>query len=222
MPADAALADYYARRASEYERIYEKPERQSDLALLRERLAQLFTGRNVLEVACGTGYWTQVIARTAKSVTATDLNEETLAIARTKEFQAANVRILRADAFRCSTIDGRFDAGLAAFWWSHLRRDEWQPFFEEFHRAILPGSLVVLLDNRFVPGSSTPIARTDGHGNTYQQRRLANGETHEVLKNFPTEAGLRAALARVANNLLWDELDYYWLATYRTLEPGAR
>ena len=31
-----ALADYYAKRAPEYERIYKKPERQADLRTLRE------------------------------------------------------------------------------------------------------------------------------------------------------------------------------------------
>ena len=39
-----SLADYYARRAAEYERIYAKPERQADLAALRSRIAGLFAG----------------------------------------------------------------------------------------------------------------------------------------------------------------------------------
>jgi hypothetical protein len=50
----------------------------------------------------------------------------------------------------------------------------------------------VLLDNLYVPGSSTPISRTDETGDTYQLRALASGETFEVLKNFPTEGLLRA------------------------------
>ena len=49
------LEKYYARRASEYERIYDKEERQPELAWLRNRLPELFADRTVLEVACGTG-----------------------------------------------------------------------------------------------------------------------------------------------------------------------
>ena len=76
------LADYYAKRAAEYERIYAKPERQADLAALRQRMRRLFAGRKVLELACGTGYWTDVIAGSAAQVTALDLNEEVLEIGR--------------------------------------------------------------------------------------------------------------------------------------------
>ncbi|HTD65456.1 MAG TPA: methyltransferase domain-containing protein [Candidatus Limnocylindria bacterium] len=79
-----ALAEYYAQRAPEYDRIYQKPERQVDLATLREFVAQTFAERSVLEVACGTGYWTQCIAATARSVVATDINDEVLAIAHAK------------------------------------------------------------------------------------------------------------------------------------------
>ena len=41
-----------------------------------------FAGAKVFEVACGTGYWTEVLARSAASVFATDINDEVLAVAR--------------------------------------------------------------------------------------------------------------------------------------------
>ena len=78
------LAAYYAKRAAEYERFYDKPERQAEYAALRERVAQLLAGRRVLELACGTGYWTKVMAATAAEVTALDLNQEVLDVAASK------------------------------------------------------------------------------------------------------------------------------------------
>ena len=83
--ASAELIDYYRRRAAEYEAIYAKPERQTDLALLRHKIPAKLTGAHVLEIACGTGYWTQLIAGVA-SVTATDLAEEPMQIARSKAY----------------------------------------------------------------------------------------------------------------------------------------
>ena len=50
----------------------------------------------------------------------------------------------------------------------------------------------MLLDNLFVAGSSTPISERDDDGNTYQTRKLRDGTTHRVLKNFPTESELRS------------------------------
>jgi demethylmenaquinone methyltransferase/2-methoxy-6-polyprenyl-1,4-benzoquinol methylase len=75
------LADYYAARVTEYEQVYAKPERQADLARLRLVVAEFARERRVLEVACGTGYWTVELARTAKSVVATDIGEAVLAVA---------------------------------------------------------------------------------------------------------------------------------------------
>ena len=85
------LQAYYAKRAAEYERIYAKPERQADLAALRSRIPALLARRSVLEVACGTGYWTEVIAPHVRSITAIDYVEETLAIARSKKYPANRV-----------------------------------------------------------------------------------------------------------------------------------
>jgi demethylmenaquinone methyltransferase/2-methoxy-6-polyprenyl-1,4-benzoquinol methylase len=66
--ADTALISYYAKRAAEYERIYLKPERQDDLRQLRDFVEQTFAHADVFEIACGTGYWTEILARSAASV----------------------------------------------------------------------------------------------------------------------------------------------------------
>ena len=206
------LANYYARRAPEYERIYQKPERQADLRMLWEFVAKTFAGRRVLEVACGTGWWTEALSGIARSVTATDLNEEVLTIARAKPIDASRVAFLRADAFQLESIEGEFDAALAAFWWSHLTRADLSRFLQGLHRRLRPGSVVVFIDNIFVPGSSTPISRRDSDENTYQQRQLDDGSTTEVLKNFPKDEEIKAALHDAASELRINRLNYYWVA----------
>lgn len=205
------LADYYAKRASEYDRIYQKPERQSDLHALREFVAQTFAGRSVLEIACGTGYWTEVLAATARRVVATDINEEVLAVARTRPL-GDKVQLLRWDAFQAEQLAGDFDAAFAAFWWSHLTRADLQRFLAGLHACLQPGSRVVFIDNIFVAGSSTPLARRDADGNTYQLRSLDDGSTTEVLKNFPTDEEIASLLP--GKNLSIDRLTYYWCAGY--------
>lgn len=208
-PVGRDLAAYYARRAAEYDRIYDRPERQEELARLRARLREDFSGRRVLELACGTGYWTAVIAETALAVEAQDINEEVLTIARARGLDPSRVRFGLGDAY--APPSGRAaDAGLAAFWWSHLPRARWESFLAVFRAALAPGAIAVFVDNNYVAGSSTPVARRDAAGDTWQVRRLADGSAHEVLKNFPSPDELRAAFAGHAAEVEIESLRYYW------------
>ena len=119
-----SLEAYYAKRAGEYERIYEKAERQDELAWLRGRVPALFAGRRVLEVACGTGYWTQHIAAQAAHVTACDINEAVLEIAREKPIPKRRATFAKADAFNPGGLCEGCDAAFAGFWWSHVRKSD--------------------------------------------------------------------------------------------------
>jgi len=214
------LAAFYARRAAEYERIYAKPERQADLASLRARIAALFAGRAVLEVACGTGYWTAVIAPQAKAITAIDAVEETLAIARSKQYPPGRVEFMQGDAYALPDSGRRHDALFAGFWWSHVPRARLDAFLAGAARAVAPGAIVAFLENRYVEGSSTPLSRRDAEGNTYQTRKLDDGSTHEVLKNFPADRELVERASRYGQQVSVEWLEYYWLLTYRT-KPDA-
>ncbi|MGW6195952.1 class I SAM-dependent methyltransferase [Kribbella sp. NPDC055110] len=205
------LAGYYRERAGEYDAVYEKPERQEDLARLRALLPPLVEGRSVLEVAAGTGYWTTALASTARSVVATDFNEEPLAITRTRSYGSADVRFRTADAYDLGAVEGRFDAIFAGFFWSHVLRADVRRFIEGLRERVEPGGVVILADNRYVEGSNYPITRATADGDTYQTRQLSDGRTFDVLKNFPSreEFAVQVAPAEVE----WTELAYFWLAT---------
>ena len=207
----AELVDYYRRRAAEYEAIYALPERQSDLALLRQTIPAKLRGSRVLEIACGTGYWTQLIAGVAAQVVATDVAEEPMRIAQSKIY-SNRPSFTVADAYALPGALGRFDAALAVFWWSHVPRHRIREFLASLHGRLEPGARVVLMDNLYVEGSSTAISEIDAQGNTYQLRRLADGSRVRVLKNFPSEAELRSELPAP---LSYEALQYYWLAEYR-------
>jgi demethylmenaquinone methyltransferase/2-methoxy-6-polyprenyl-1,4-benzoquinol methylase len=213
----AELVDYYRRRAAQYEAIYAKPERQPDLARLRDRVCAAFAGRHVLEIACGTGYWTQVIAAVARGIVAADLAEEPMTLARAKRY-VREPAFVSADAYALPEALGRFDAAFAGFWWSHLPLGRIGEFLSSLHARLRPGARVMMLDNRYVEGSSTPIAGVDAQGNSYQLRHLADGGALRVLKNFPSAADLRARLAPYARQMEVEELEYYWLLDYRLLD----
>ena len=218
--SDAELRRYYAARASEYERIYHKPERQADLRRLESRVPDLLAGRRVLEIACGTGYWTRFVSTRADAVVAIDASEQTLAIARAGAPASPPVDWRLADAYDLPDDLGSFDGVFAGFWWSHVPLGEQRRFLRSLARRLSPSARVVLLDNLYVEGSSTPIALRDSEGNCYQRRRLDDGSEYMVLKNFPAERELRATIAPYARQLSYERLDYYWTLVWEWREPG--
>lgn len=214
MGIESSMVRYYAERAAEYERIYHKPERQADLQQLRGFVERTFADADVFELACGTGYWTEILSRSAASVVAADINEKVLAIARSKPVDFRKTTFCKEDAYDLPRFPRRFTGGLAAFWWSHVPKARLRDFLRGFHRIFSTDARVVFIDNCHVEGSSTPISRTDKLGNTYQTRRLDDGSTHEVLKNFPTESELRAPVEGFAGDVRVELLQYYWILSY--------
>jgi SAM-dependent methyltransferase len=213
----AGIEKYYAARAGEYDRVYVKPERQSDLRQLELLVEQELEGQDVLEIACGTGYWTQFLARTAAKILATDYNPETIQIARTRSYGKCVPEFAQADAYSLADLRNDFSAGFCGFWWSHIPRDRRQEFLEVFHGRLFSGARVMMIDNRYVEGSSTPIFRRDKEGNTYQKRTLDDGSVHEVLKNFPAQEEIEKDLSGYTLNINITLLDYFWMVRYNTL-----
>jgi SAM-dependent methyltransferase len=224
------MVDYYHRRAAIYERVYHKPERQVDLRAMEAWLPQAFAGRDVLEIAAGTGWWTAHGARDCASWLATDLNASTLDIARGKPLppgKAGKVDFAIADAYdlaRTLPPGRRFDAAFAGCWWSHVPLAALRPWLRSLHACLDSGARIVMLDNAYVQTSNLPITRRDAEGNSYQNRTLDDGSAHEVLKNFPTReeafAAITAAVTAAADsrramrNAQWIAHTHYWILSY--------
>jgi demethylmenaquinone methyltransferase/2-methoxy-6-polyprenyl-1,4-benzoquinol methylase len=107
------------------------------------------------------------------------------------------------------------DAAFVGFWWSHVRLQDISRFLGGLHQRLESGARILIVDNRYVVGSSSRIERVDQSGNTYQRRTLGDGSVHEVLKNFPAPADVRRLLTDAgAADIEQTELPYYWYATY--------
>jgi 2-polyprenyl-3-methyl-5-hydroxy-6-metoxy-1,4-benzoquinol methylase len=208
------LIEYYKERAKEYESIYLKPERQEDLKTATAFLQNTFANKNLYEISCGTGYWTERIAKTAKAITAADINRTVLEIAEQKQYPFNNVSFNIEDLYHMSHAK-RYDNLFGGFIWSHIKIEELDIFLNAVHNSVTPGATVVFMDNNFVEGSSTPITNMDKNGNTFQTRKLKDGSTHLVLKNFPTENLLETKLKNIAVSYEFISLNYFWIVIYK-------
>jgi demethylmenaquinone methyltransferase/2-methoxy-6-polyprenyl-1,4-benzoquinol methylase len=207
------LQTYYAARAPEYDSVYLKPERQADLRAIEQWLPPHFSDASVLEVACGTGYWTQLIAPVASHVVALDIAPETMCIAKDR-VPEDRVQFLVGDAYQLPLHLDQFGAAFAGFWFSHVPKARQHEFLLGLGTLLEPGARVVLLDNRYVEGSSSPVTEHDADGNTYQTRRLKDGSTHRVLKNFPSEAELQTLVANLGECARFTRWRYFWAFEY--------
>jgi SAM-dependent methyltransferase len=214
------LEHYYKQRAKEYEDIYERPERQDDLQFLKTIISSTFQDRNVLEIACGTGYWTRYISECAESILATDINRDVLNLARSKSYHRCPVKFLKSNAYSLENVREKFTAGFCGFWWSHVPMSRRAEFLKVFHDRLDHDALVIMIDNNYVDNSNTPISRKDQEGNTYQIRKLKTDKEYEVLKNFPDENELGQYFARFADDIRITKMTYYWLLQYTLKRSG--
>lgn len=211
---DPDIISYYKERAAEYEKIYAKPERQADLLQATKILQTIFSGNQVLEIACGTGYWTEKVAMTARTILATDINDSVIEIAKTKHYSPAAVSFQTADLYHFpNTL--RHESLFAGFIWSHIKLQELAHFIDTVNSLVEKEGTVVFMDNNYVDGSNLPITHRDEQGNTYQTRLLENGTVYQVIKNFPTESFIRNILVDKASEIEFIHLPYYWILKYK-------
>jgi ubiquinone/menaquinone biosynthesis C-methylase UbiE len=215
--AGHSMRAYYARRAPYYDAVYERPERQADLAWMRQRLEHQMADQRVLEVACGTGYWTQFAASVCASMLATDATPEPLALARLRP-NVSRAEFVLADAFSLSSNLGRFTAAFAGLWLSHVPIGRRTEFLNSLNALLEPGARVLLFDNSEIQCRDFPVLERDAEGNTFQQRALRDGSMHRVLKNFPDEAELMAMIAGVGVRPQYHMLENFWWFEYTVIE----
>ena len=204
------IVSYYSDRANEYENVYSKPERQGDLLIAGQILQGIFAEKDVLEIACGTGYWTQKISVTAKNILATDVNGSVIEIAKSKKYAHAKVNFQIADIYNLAGT-AEHENLFGGFIWSHIKLEDLYSFIDKVGSLVRKGGTIVFMDNNYVDGSNLPLTDIDDLGNTYQTRTLENGTTYKVLKNFATEEFMKLKFCNKVLDMKFIKLQYYWI-----------
>ena len=112
MPHEDDVVKYYNERASVFDETsgYTNPEAEKLRESIKARFRDTFRGRKVLEIACGSGYWTAVLGEAAESVLAIDINRSLLEQAQKRCSTQPNIRFQIADAFTLEGVAGGFNA----------------------------------------------------------------------------------------------------------------
>lgn len=203
--------EYYDKRAGEYDRIYyrDNPERQGELKRLYEFSQDTLSGRHVLDIACGTGFWTRVISTDAASITGLDINRATLDEALRKKYECP-VRFVQADLHNLSFKTSSFDGLLGTYVVSHVRREDLDRLGEDLRRIVKPGSTAFICDNNLICEIKGDLIWDEKHINSYKKRTLENGEEFLILKNYFDTGEIVSIFQK------WGRIDrmiyenYYW------------
>jgi 2-polyprenyl-3-methyl-5-hydroxy-6-metoxy-1,4-benzoquinol methylase len=201
---------YYERRAPwhDYYMGYESNESMEKLLYpIIEVLEPIVSGRRVLEIACGTGNWTGVLAGRASFVTATDISPTAIRIAQKKSASLRNVAFEVADAYSLGGLSGAFDMAFAADWWSHMPREVIPSFLRTVIGKLMPDSHVVFIEMSMRDSFRKEACFYDKEGNRINLRQLPDGSEFQVIRNFPDEAELRSHINPFGENIIYREFD---------------
>jgi ubiquinone/menaquinone biosynthesis C-methylase UbiE len=193
---DELLAEqraFYRARAPEYDEWWQRRGRydrgEDSAAEWTRQVTQIeaaletFAVRgHVLELAGGTGWWTERLARSAHRLTVVDASDETLELNRAR-VQRADVEYVVADLFSWAP-DRKFDVVFFSFWLSHVPRTRFSWFWELVRTCLKPGGRVFFIDNRNDPQPRTDVGDpyVIDYGPDLHLRRLADGSRYRVVK----------------------------------------
>jgi ubiquinone/menaquinone biosynthesis C-methylase UbiE len=211
---------YYIDRADEYDMTagYLDKEAEEMRTAIKKRHQAFLANKDVLEIACGTGYWTEVIAKTAKSVLAIDISQKMISIAQKKCMSCNNVTFHVSDAYSLKNISGNFNAAYAHWWWSHIPKSRIRNFLINLHKKLQTGSSVLFVDHlpSYLDKKNKVIYSKNT--NRIEERSLRSGKKYLVIKNFPSREEIQSYLSGLAVNADFQEYDRYWELYYTTLK----
>ena len=184
---------YYQARAGEYDEWFLRQGRYdhgpemnarwfAEVEQVARALEAFAPAGDVLELASGTGLWTQRLAPTARSVTAVDSSPEVHAINQ-ERLGGAPVRYVVADLFRWQP-DRQYDTIFFSFWLSHIPPERLESFWSIVHAALAPGGRVFFVDALYEETSTAKNHQLEGPDAHAVTRRLNDGQEYRIIKVF--------------------------------------
>jgi SAM-dependent methyltransferase len=199
---------YYRARASTYLQEALVPLSRDEAAALRRELGEAFDAHftgEVLELACGPGTWTAMLAQRATTVTAIDGAPEMLRVA-TASAPGDNVHFECHDLFAWRPAR-RYQAVFFGFFLSHVPDERFDQFWQAVADALAPGGHVVFVDDAYraadelVYGPDSPVI----------MRHRKDAEGFRIVKVPRTSTGLAQRLSELGWSFtVRDHGPFFW------------
>lgn len=207
---------YYRARADEYDEWFLRRGRYDhgadwnaqwfrEVDEVRRALAEFKPAGHVLELAAGTGWWTEELARYSGDLTAIDASAEVLQLNQARLGETP-VRYVQADLFAWEP-DRQYDVVFFGFWLSHVPPERFASFWETVRAALAPGGRVFFVDSRRSDTSRARDNQLPDVDEIVATRKLNDGREFDIFKIFYQPDDLMQRLDRLG-----------WAVTARTTE----
>lgn len=153
-----------------------------EIEQLRTALSLARPSGHVIELACGTGLWTERLIQYEDSVTAVDASPELIALNQ-RRLRSGVVHYLVADLFDWQP-NYYFDFVFFGFWLSHLTLTRFVSFLSMVARCFTLGGRVFFVDSRYQLDMTNPTSSTSEQDTSRSRRRLQDGREFEIVKIY--------------------------------------
>ena len=212
--------DYYRARASEYDEWFYRIGRYdrgeeikerwfNEVNVLKQALQQVGQVEETLELASGTGIWTQELLNIGKKITAIDASEEVIEINRSK-LNSPNVEYRQIDLFAWEP-DAEYDLVFFSHWLSHVPPELLDLFLTKVYKSVRVGGQVFIIDSRFEHTSTANNHILIDDGSIYKNRKLNDGREFQIVKIFYQPDELKNKLTQVGFKADVKETDNYFI-----------
>lgn len=135
-------AEFWSNVADKYDRVVDLQIGGKTRSMVRERVAREGQLGRLVEFGCGTGFYTEVLAKKADTLLATDISPGMIDIAR-RRVSAPNVTFQAEDCQGTSLPDGSFDTAFVSLVMHFTVPDQ---TVAEMHRILRPGGTLILVN----------------------------------------------------------------------------
>ncbi len=212
--------DYYRARAGEYDEWFYRvgrydhgPEHNQqwfdEARYVMGALNAIGPVTHALELACGTGIWTEQLLKISQQITALDASPEVIALNRAR-LNADNITYEQVDLFQWEPAQ-QYDLVCFGFWLSHVPPEQLDPFLGKVARALRPGGHLFLVDSRRAAASSAKDHAAYEPESVFHTRKLNDGREFTIYKVFYEPDALRAKLKAVGLDANVQETPHYFI-----------
>jgi demethylmenaquinone methyltransferase/2-methoxy-6-polyprenyl-1,4-benzoquinol methylase len=213
---------YYRARAAEYDEWWYRTGRYDrgedhhsrwikDIAELKSTVDNFSPCGRILEIAGGTGIWSEQLLPYCESLTVVDGSPEVLAINQAK-LCSERVRYVEADLFEWAPND-QYDTVFFSFWLSHVPDEKFDSFWQLVHSCLAPGGRIFFIDSRR-NSSSTAVDHVLPNQGSAMERRLNDGRAFKIYKLFYDPPVLENRLADIGWSVTVGQTSQFFIYGY--------